>query len=88
VGRDLDEQLLEQAGVRRRRLFDAVQWGHDRTQLAMPDNLVRFLVSVVIAALVCAGCVGFSFVKNAIEQARANQGSSIGQSAPSASVRR
>lgn len=77
MSRDLDEQLLEQVGVRRRRLLDAVLWGRERTQLAMTDNLTRFLVSLVVAALICAGCVGFSFIRDALERARANQQSSI-----------
>jgi len=74
VARELDEQLLEAAGVRRRRLLDALAWGAGRRQLATPDNLTRFLVSVVVAALICAGCVGFSFAKDALQKARANQG--------------
>ena len=77
MGRDLDEQLLEQVGVRRRRLLDAVLWGRDRTQLVMPDNVTRFLVSLVVAALVSAGCVGFSFAQNAVQKARSNQQSSF-----------
>ncbi len=73
MGRDLDEQLLEQVGVRRRRLVDAVLWGRQRTQLAIPDNVTRFFVSLVVAALVCAGCVGVSFAQDAIERVRAQQ---------------
>ena len=75
--RDLDEQLLEQVSVRRRRLLDAVLWGRQRTQLSMPDNVTRFLVSLIVAALICVVCVGFSFVKDAIERARADRQSSI-----------
>lgn len=82
MSRDLDEQLLEQVGVRRRRLLDAVLWGRDRTQLAVPDNLTRFFVSVVVAALVCAGCVGWSFAEDALERARQNRQASTVTSAP------
>jgi len=73
VARELDEQLLEQVGVRRRRLLDAVLWGRERTQLAVPDNLARFFASLIVAALVCAGCVGVSFATDALERARASR---------------
>jgi hypothetical protein len=82
VSRDLDEQLLEQVGVRRRRLLDAVLWGRDRAQLAVPDNLTRFFVSVVVAALVCAGCVGWSFAKDALERANQNRQASTVSAGP------
>ena len=77
----MDEQLLEQVGVRRRRLLDAVLWGRDRTQLAVPDNVGRFFVSVVVAALACAGCVGVSFAENALQKARTSNNSSLSSSA-------
>lgn len=81
MARELDEQLLEAAGVRRRRLLDALAWGVGRRQLVTPDNMTRFLVSVVVAALICAGCVGFSFAKDALQKARANQGGGFSSSA-------
>lgn len=73
MAREHDEQLLEQVGVRRRRLLDAVLWGRDRTRLAVPDNVARFFAGLVVAALVSAGCVGWSFASDLLERARANQ---------------
>ncbi len=73
MARDLDEQLLESVGVRRRRLVEAILWGRARVRLAMTDNVTRFLIGVIVAALVCAGCVGWSFLQNALEQQRLQQ---------------
>jgi hypothetical protein len=73
VGRDFDEQLLQSVGIRRRRLVESLLWGRSRSQLAMTDNVTWFFVSVVAAALICAGCVGWSFLQNALEQQQLQQ---------------
>jgi hypothetical protein len=39
----------------------------------MTDNVTWFFVSVVAAALICAGCVGWSFLQNALEQQQLQQ---------------
>lgn len=71
--RELDEQLLESVSVRRRRLVDALLWGAARQQRAMPDNVGRLLAGVVLAALLCAGCVGWSFLRDALAEQQARQ---------------
>jgi hypothetical protein len=73
VARELDEQLLQSVGIRRRRLIESTLWGRSRSQLAMTDNITRFMVGVVVAAIICAGCVGWSFLQNALEQQRLQQ---------------
>jgi hypothetical protein len=81
VARDLDEQLLESVSVRRRRLVDALLWGAARQHRAMPDNVARLLVGVVVAALLCAGCVGWSFLRDALAEQQARQ-QQIGSAEP------
>jgi hypothetical protein len=66
VTRDQDAQLLEAVGVRRARLRESLSWGRDRRRLASVDNLRRFTVSVVIAAVCCAGCVGWGFLQQVL----------------------
>jgi hypothetical protein len=81
VTRELDEQLLEQTGVRRRRLLDAVLWGRDGRTLAVTENVNRFVISLVVAALLCAGCVGVSFARDAVAKAQAARSPSPAASA-------
>lgn len=66
VAREYDAQLLESVTVRRGRLRESLLWGRSRRRLATVDNLRRFAVSVVVAAVACAGCVGWSFVSHVI----------------------
>ena len=70
MARDYDAQLIESVAVRRRRLRDALLWGSGRTRLSSSDNLARFLLGGVLTALVCAGCVGWSFVEDAVAEQR------------------
>lgn len=79
IAEDYDAQLLESVAVRRRRLRDALLWGGLRGRRTMPDNAVRAVIGGVLAALLCAGCVGWSFLQNALADQRARQ---AGQSAP------
>jgi len=62
MSRDLDAQLLESVAVRRGRLREALLWGRERRLRSTGDNLKRFAAGVVVAAIVAAGCVGWSFV--------------------------
>jgi phosphoribosyl-dephospho-CoA transferase len=71
MSRDLDAQLLESVAVRRARLREALLWGRERRVRATGDTLKRLAVGVVVAAVVAAGCVGWSFVTHLIaDQAR------------------
>jgi hypothetical protein len=59
---DYDNQLLESVSVRRRRLRDALLFGTQRQRRSMDERLGKVVAGIVIAAVVCAGCVGWSFV--------------------------
>jgi Flp pilus assembly CpaE family ATPase len=62
VARDFDSQLLESVAVRRRRLRDALLFGPVRVRRTADENLGKVFAGIAIAAVVCAGCVGYSFV--------------------------
>ncbi|WP_258016548.1 hypothetical protein [Streptomyces sp. AJS327] len=62
MAREYDSQLLESVAVRRRRLRDGVLFGRARTRRSLDEGLGRFLGGTALAAVVCAGCVGWSFV--------------------------
>jgi len=66
VARDYDTQLLESVAVRRARMREALLWGRTRRRLSTVDNAKRFLISGIVAAVVCAGCVGWSFLQHAL----------------------
>jgi hypothetical protein len=71
VIREYDAQLLESVAVRRGRLRESLLWGRAHRKRATVDNLKRFAISIVVAAVLCAGCVGWSFVKRMlVEQQR------------------
>ncbi|MCZ9347080.1 hypothetical protein NGM37_56200 [Streptomyces sp. TRM76130] len=61
---DYDTQLLESVAVRRRRLRDALLFGAQRQRRTLDERLGKAFAGVVIAAVVCAGCVGWSFVSH------------------------
>jgi hypothetical protein len=71
--RELDVQLLESVAVRRSRLRESLIWGRERRVRAAVDNLKRLAVGVVVAAVVSAGCVGWSFVQDLLAQQQAKQ---------------
>lgn len=70
VGNDYDRRLLEAVAARRRRLRAALLLGRLRTRRATSDNLNRVLAGLVLAALLAAGCVGVSFIQQALQQQR------------------
>jgi hypothetical protein len=80
MARDHDRQLLESVAVRRARLRETLLWGRDRRRRAGVDNLKRFGTSLIVTAVLCAGCVGFSFVEKLITSQRASTGTSTSQS--------
>ena len=74
MARDFDAQLLESVAVRRRRLRDALLWGSLRTRRSAPEILMRLVVGAVVAAVLCAGCVGWSFLQEQLaDRARQQQ---------------
>jgi hypothetical protein len=80
VAREYDAQLLESVAVRRQRLRESLLWGRSRRQLATVDNLKRFAISVIVAAVACAGCVGWSFLQHVLSQQQQQHG--IGRVVP------
>ncbi|WP_328549884.1 hypothetical protein [Streptomyces sp. NBC_00366] len=63
---DYDNQLLESVSVRRRRLRDALLFGAQRQRRSLDERVGKMFAGVVIAAVVCAGCVGWSFVSHRV----------------------
>ncbi len=63
---DYDGQLLESVAVRRRRLRDAVVFGGRRSRRAWDERVGKAVVGMVIAAVLCAGCVGWSFLSHRV----------------------
>ncbi|MEU1037115.1 hypothetical protein ACFYP4_07090 [Streptomyces sp. NPDC005551] len=86
TAQEYDSQLLESVSVRRRRLRDALLFGAQRQRRSVDERLGKVFAGVVIAAVLCAGCVGWSFVSHRIIGKNPNGGPvqpSSGVSAPS-----
>lgn len=73
---DYDSQLLESVSVRRRRLRDALLFGAQRQRRSMDERWGKVFAGVVIAAVVCAGCVGWSFISHKVIGGRPHGSSS------------
>ncbi|MFD9520314.1 hypothetical protein [Streptomyces sp. NPDC059979] len=87
--RDYDSQLLESVAVRRRRTRDALLFGVQRARRTADERLGKLFAGIAIAAVLCAGCVGWSFIQHTLakqkaEQQKQRQGSvqQFGQPAP------
>ena len=68
MAREHDTQLLESVAVRRTRLRESMLWGWHRRMRTCSDNLKTLGISVVVAAVACAGCVGWSYLQEILEQ--------------------
>jgi hypothetical protein len=66
AAQDYDSQLLESVSVRRRRLRDAVLFGAHRQRRSLDERIGKAFAGLVIAAVLCAGCVGWSFVSHRV----------------------
>ncbi|MFF9406288.1 hypothetical protein ACF1B0_12310 [Streptomyces anandii] len=66
TAQDYDSQLLESVGVRRRRLRDALLFGGQRQRRSLDERLGKAFAGVVLAAVACAGCVGWSFLSHRV----------------------
>jgi len=64
VSRQYDSQLIESVAVRRRRLREAWLFGAARSRNTLDEGVIKLFASAAVAAVVCAGCVGYSFVKH------------------------
>lgn len=73
MARDYDSQLLESVAVRRRRMRDALLFGAQRARRTADERLGKVFAGIAIAAVLCAGCIGWSFVQNMLEKQKAEQ---------------
>ena len=71
MAREYDTQLIESVVVRRARMRELLLWGRDRRARATGDGLRWLRLGIVLAAIACAGCVGWSFVQSVLAHQRA-----------------
>ena len=57
-----DTVLIEQARLQRMRLGSALLYGRIDERRTVNDHMRRLMGSLIVAAVVCAVCVGVSFV--------------------------
>ncbi|MEU9008688.1 hypothetical protein AB0D12_02640 [Streptomyces sp. NPDC048479] len=81
AAQDYDSQLLESVSVRRRRLRDALLFGAQRQRRSVDERLGKAFAGIVIAAVLCAGCVGWSFISHRLI-GKSPYGPSVQQSSP------
>jgi hypothetical protein len=79
MARDYDSQLLESVAVRRRRLRDALVFGTQRARRTADERLGKLFAGIAIAAVLCAGCIGWSFIQHALAEQKAEQWKQQGQ---------
>ncbi|GAA2657742.1 hypothetical protein [Streptomyces vastus] len=85
AAQDYDSQLLESVSVRRRRLRDAVLFGAQRQRRSVDERLGKVFAGIVVAAVLCAGCVGWSFVSHRV-MGKSPYGNSVPSPSPSVST--
>jgi uncharacterized protein HemX len=73
MARDYDSQLLESVAVRRRRMRDALLFGAQRGRRTVDERLGKVFAGIAIAAVLCAGCVGWSFLQSTLNKQKAEQ---------------
>jgi hypothetical protein len=70
VPNNRDTILLETHHTHRARLLAAFLYGELAERRLVNDNLRRLIGSMVMAAVICAGCVGFAVVMSLIAARR------------------
>ena len=73
MAREYDSQLLASVAVRRRRLRDALLFGAQRARRSADERLGKVFAGIAIAAVLCAGCVGWSFLQHTLAKQRQQQ---------------
>ncbi|MGM0357825.1 hypothetical protein [Streptomyces sp. ECR3] len=73
MARDYDSQLLESVAVRRRRMRDALLFGAQRGRRTVDERLGKVFAGIAIAAVLCAGCVGWSFLQATLDKQKAEK---------------
>ena len=84
--REYNNQIIESVSVRRRRLRDAVLFGADRARQSLDEGVGKLFASVVLAAVICAGCVGWSFVDRELAKEKQQQNPPAQSVSPSPST--
>jgi len=88
VAREYDTQLIESVAARRARMRELLLWGRDRRARATGDGLRWLRIGVVLAAVACAGCVGWSFLRSVLADQRAARPSPVATVPASSAVTR
>ncbi|WP_338672636.1 hypothetical protein V1460_06330 [Streptomyces sp. SCSIO 30461] len=83
---EYDSQLLESVSVRRRRMRDAFLFGGERARRSVDERVGKVFAGIVIAAVLCAGCVGWSFISERLI-GKPSYGPGVQQPASSRSAR-
>ncbi|WP_240966210.1 hypothetical protein [Streptomyces zingiberis] len=73
TGKDYDSQLLESVSVRRRRMRDALLYGPERARRTADERLGKLFAGIAVAAVMCAGCVGWSFIQDKLADQKAER---------------
>ncbi|KOG40718.1 hypothetical protein [Streptomyces resistomycificus] len=73
MSRDYDSQLLESVAVRRRRMRDALLFGAQRARRTADERFGKMFAGIAIAAVLCAGCVGWSFLQSTLAKQKAEK---------------
>jgi hypothetical protein len=68
VAENYDARLLESAKVRKHRLDDALLFGKNHQERSYSTTTMKLMYSLLIAALIAAVCVGFSFVQHLLSE--------------------
>lgn len=76
MAEDYDSRLLESARVRKHRLDDSLLFGGNPQERSYTTLTTRLMQSLLIAALVAAICVGYSFVQHLLNEQSARQATS------------
>ncbi|MGI5425827.1 hypothetical protein [Streptomyces sp. CA-179760] len=73
MARDYDSQLLESVAVRRRRMRDALLFGAQRARRTADERFTKMFAGIAIAAVLCAGCIGWSFLQTTLAKQKAEE---------------
>lgn len=73
AAKDYDSQLLESVSVRRRRMRDALLYGAQRARRTADERLGKVFAGIALAAVLCAGCVGWGFLQHILAKQREQQ---------------
>ena len=64
---DFDQTVIESTATHRERLSAAFVYGAQTDRRRVNSNIKRFVGSVILAAVMCAGCLGTGFVLNLLQ---------------------